>query len=411
MSAHPTNEVMPANGINENGSSSTRSHGQATRALHAGKSPKYWTESPVIPPLYMTTTYETLEPKETKYEYSRCDNPTRTELQSYLSALESAKHALVFSSGLGALTVASYLLKSGQHVLCCDDVYGGTNRFFSHCSSRMGIETTFVDGILLKNWTDAFLLGKTKMVWIESPTNPTMKIIDIEGVVTAIKKLDPDCVIVVDNTFMTPVFQSPLSMGADIVMHSCTKYINGHSDLIMGALMTNNEEIYKKLKFFQNALGIVSSSYDCWLVIRSIKTLQVRVRQQARSALEIAKFLEGHDRVKKILYPGLKSHPQHELALKQYSGFGGIMSIYIDVVKGDEWAKMKRALKLFHVAVSLGCVCSLIEVPSLMTHSAVPEAERLKLGVTDNLLRLSVGLEDVEDLIEDLRQAFKVAYA
>lgn len=411
MSTLPAKEDPDSKGVHANGLSlSSKSHGLATRALHGGNSPNHWTDSPVIPPLYMSTTFETKEPGEAFYEYSRCDNPTRTELQSYLRSLESANHALVFSSGLGALTTASYLLQSGQHVLCCDDVYGGTHRFFLHCSSRMGIETTFVDGVLVKNWTDAFVVGKTKLVWIESPTNPTMKIVDIESVAAAIKQLDPGCVIVVDNTFMTPIFQSPLKMGADLVMHSCTKYINGHSDVIMGTLMTNNKELFTKLKFFQNALGIVPSAFDCYQVIRSIKTLQVRVQQQSRSAMELAKFLEGHDKVKKILYPGLKSHPQHQLALKQYSGFGGMMSIYVDVIKGDEVNKIVQALKVFHVAVSLGCVSSLIEVPSLMTHSAVPEGERLKLGIHDNLLRISTGLEDVEDLIADLEQAFSKAY-
>lgn len=413
MSTLPSKEGPPNNGVHVNGISQSvnKLHGLATRALHGGKSPSHWTESPVMPPIYLSTTFVTKEPGQAFYEYSRCDNPTRTELQSYLASLESANHALVFSSGLGALTTTSYLLKSGQHVLCCDDVYGGTNRFFSHCSSRMGIETTFVDGIAVENWTNAFIVGRTKMIWIESPTNPTMKIIDIESVASAIKKLDPECVIIVDNTFMTPIHQSPLKMGADVVMHSCTKYINGHSDVIMGSLMTNNEGLYTRLKFFQNALGIVPSAHDCSLVIRSIKTLQVRVQQQTKSAMELAVFLEGHPKVKKIIYPGLKSHPQHQLALKQYSGFGGMLSIYVEVVNGDEVTKLVQALKVFHVAVSLGCVSSLIEIPSLMTHSAVPKKERLKLGISDDLLRLSIGLENVEDLIEDLRQAFEVAYA
>lgn len=413
MSTLPAKVGPPSNGVHVNGTGSSVKNlrGLATKALHGGKSPSYWTDSPVMPPLYMSTTFETKDPGQSFYEYSRCDNPTRTELQSVLASLESAKYALVFSSGLGALTTTSYLLKSGDHVLCCDDVYGGTNRFFSHCSSRMGIETTLVDGIAIENWTDSFIAGRTKLVWIESPTNPTMKIIDIEGVAEAIKKLDPECLIVVDNTFMTPIFQSPLKLGADLVMHSCTKYINGHSDVIMGTLMTNNKELYQRLKFFQNALGIVPSAFDCYQVIRSIKTLHVRVEQQSRSAMKLAEFLEAHDKVKKILYPGLKSHPQHQLAKKQYSGFGGMLSFYVDVVKGDEVTKIVQALKVFHVAVSLGCVSSLIEVPSLMTHSAVPEKERLKLGIHDNLLRLSIGLENVEDLIEDLKQAFDVAYA
>lgn len=401
-----------------------------TQIMHAGNSSSHWTYSPVMPPLYMSTTFETLEPGVAMYEYSRCDNPTRTELQRYLAALESAKHALAFSSGLGALTTVSYLLKSGQHVLCCDDVYGGTNRFFSHCSTRMGIETTFIDGVSLSNWLNAFRKGQTKLVWIETPTNPTMKIVDISNIVNHIKELDAECIVVVDNTFMSPLFQSPLKMGADIVMHSCTKYINGHSDVIMGAIMTNNEDLYKRLKFMQNALGIVPSAFDCSQVIRSIKTLDVRVRRQQSSAMLIADYLESDKcsaYVERVLYPGLKSHPQHELAEKQCSGFSGMISIYLkpssienglssdknnnkDRDASARAVKLVQSVKVFHTAVSLGCVCSLIEIPSLMTHSAIPEKVRSGLGVTDNLVRLSIGLEDPQDLIEDLKIAFQRAY-
>lgn len=361
----------------------------------------------------MSTTFETLEPGHADFEYSRSDNPTRTEVQKILATLESAKHGLAFSSGLGALTTASYLLRSGQHVLCCDDVYGGTHRFFACCASRMGIETTFVDGVDVSNLVNNFRAGTTKMVWLETPTNPTMKILDIERIVKEIKALDENCIVVVDNTFMTPIFQSPLKMGADIVHHSCTKYINGHSDVIMGALMTNNQELYDQLKFQQNALGIVPSAFDCSQVIRSIKTLNVRVARQATSAIEVAKFLETIPQVEKVLYPGLKSHPQYELAVRQCSGFSGMISFYVKssyADKGIEAIKVLQAVKVFHTAVSLGCVCSLIEIPSLMTHPAVPEVERLKLGISDNLLRISVGLEDVGDLISDLRQAFEAAY-
>lgn len=388
--------------------SKNNKYGASTRAIHSGSKADHWTHSPIIPPLYMTTTFETLQPGEAEFEYSRSDNPTRTELQRHLASLESAKFGLAFSSGLGALDAASRLVEDGDHVLCCDDVYGGTNRFFTQCSSR--IKTTFVDGILIKNWLENFKPGKTKMVWIESPTNPTMKIIDIERVVDAVKKLDPGCLVVVDNTFMTPVFQSPLKMGVDIVLHSVTKYINGHSDVIMGALMTNNEKLYAKLKFQQNALGKVPSPFDCWLVIRSIKTLHVRVESQAASAMKVAQFLEKHQFVERVLFPGLRSHPQYDLALKQYSGFGGMISIYVKDLKGDESVKIVQAVKIFHAAVSLGCVSSLIQIPSLMTHSAVAEEERIKLGMTNNLLRLSIGLENVEDLIQDLDQAINSAY-
>lgn len=386
-------------------------HGIATRAIHSGNKPSHWTHSPVVAPLYMTTTYETLDPGQADYEYSRGDNPTRTELQSHLAALESAKYGLVFSSGLGALTTAMFLLKSGQHVLCCDDLYGGTNRFFNHCANRMGIETTFVDGIKIENWLKEFRVGSTKMVWIETPTNPTMKIMDVKQIVQELKKLDPNVVVVIDNTFMTPVFQSPLKLGADIVMHSVTKYLNGHSDVIMGALMTSDDDLFERLKFMQNALGIIPSAFDCNQVLRSLKTLPVRVQHQAASAMEIAKYLEAHPKVEKVLYPGLKSHPQHELAKEQYSGFGGMLSFYLKPTKTmDESVKVIKAVKVFHAAVSLGCVCSLIEIPSFMTHSAVVEEERIKLGITKNFIRLSAGLENVKDLIHDLHQAIKVAY-
>jgi len=391
-------------------SNESRNSGQSTKALHSGNKSSHWTNSPVVSPLYMSTTFETLEPGQSSFEYSRSDNPTRAELERHLKSLESAEYALAFSSGLGALTTVSYLMESGQHVLCCDDVYGGTNRFFSKCATRMNIKTTFVDGTVLENWTDNFVQGKTGLVWIETPTNPTMKIMDVEKIVDAIKKLDSKCIVVIDNTFMTPIFQNPLKYGADMVMHSCTKYINGHSDVIMGCIMTNDKILYDRMKFLQNALGIVPSAFDCSQVIRSIKTLAVRVRQQSASAMKIAKHLEKHPMVERVIYPGLESHPQHSLAVKQYSGFSGMLSIYIKSIKGDEAIKMVQAVEIFHAAVSLGCVCSLIEIPCLMTHSAVPEEERIKLGITKNLIRLSIGLEDAEDLIHDLDRALEAAF-
>lgn len=361
----------------------------------------------------MTTTYENLEPGQAEYEYSRPKNPTRTELEKYLASLESAKYALSFSSGLGALTTTSFLLKSGQHLLCCDDVYGGTHRFFTKCIGRMGIDVSFVRNLDVEGWLEHFRPGVTKLVWIETPTNPTMKITDYQNLSLAVKKLDPECLIVVDNTFMSPVLQNPLKLGADIVMHSCTKYINGHSDVIMGALMLNNDDLYAKLTFFQNALGIVPSAFDCSQVIRSIKTLDLRVKRQAESAMKIAKFLEGHDGVSQVMYPGLESHPQHELAVKQYpSGlYGGMISFYVKSDDGSKALKLVQSTKVFHLAVSLGCVSSLIEIPSIMTHSAVPEDERNRLGMTDNLVRLSIGIEDVDDLIHDLLQAFQIAFS
>lgn len=364
-----------------------------------------------MPPIYTSTTFEVLDTNNVEYDYSRSDNPTRTELQSQLAAIESAKYALAFSSGLGAMTTMSFLLQTGQNILCCDDVYGGTFRLFSKCISRMGIDTVYVDGTKTQNWIDKFEVGKTKLVWIETPTNPTMRVIDIKDVVSAIKKLDPTCIVVVDNTFMTPVLQSPLKLGADLVMHSCSKYLSGHSDIIMGALMTNDEAIYEGLKFLQKSLGITPSVHDCSLMMRSIKTLKIRVEKQAENAMKVAQYLEAHKYVDKVYYPGLKSHPQHELSARQCAGFGGMVSVCIRTIVGDEARRFMQSVRTFHPAESLGCVCSLIEVPAFMTHSSIPKDKREELGICDNFLRLSVGIEDVEDLIEDLSQAFDAVYS
>lgn len=385
-------------------------YGLSTRATHSGTQPSDWSHSPIMPPIYLTTTFEVLEPGQAVYDYSRSDNPTRTELQKYFANIESANYALAFSSGLGAITTLSYLLKSGQHMLCCDDVYGGTFRLFSRCLSRMGIETSYLDGVEMSNWRTNFRAGKTKMVWIETPTNPMLKVIDIAAVVEIIKSLDKDCIVVVDNTFITPVFQTPLKLGADVVMHSCSKYMSGHSDIIMGALMMDDNKLYESLKFNQNALGITPSAFDCAMMMRSLKTLDIRVRQQTANAMKIAEYLESHKRIDKVLYPGLASHPQHELAATQCSGFGAMLSVYIQLNDGDEPIKLMQAVKLFHPAESLGCVCSLIEIPALMTHSSLPKETRMKLGITSNLLRISVGIENVEDLINDLETALEQVY-
>lgn len=367
-----------------------------------------WTYKPLIPPIYLSTTYETFEPGKAHYEYSRGTNPTRDALHQALAALETAKYSLTSSSGLGSLTTCMFLVGAGNHVLCCNDVYGGTHRFFAQCAPKMGIEATFVEGTHVGNWVRAFKPGKTKSLWIESPTNPTMQIMDIENIAKEIKKLDPECLIVVDNTFMTPILQSPLEMGADIVMHSVTKYINGHSDVIMGCLMTNDQRIYDQLKFYQNALGIIPAPTDCSMVLRSISTLELRVKRQSESALKIARYLSGQPRVQKLLYPGLESHPQHNLAKKQFKHFGGMISFYLRQKNEGDSVRFVQALKKFHIAVSLGCVHSLIEIPSLMTHSSMSKVDLDKLEITDNLLRLSIGLEDAEVLIKDLELGFEV---
>lgn len=403
--AFETNLVKETNGCNGNSH-----YDKAEKALKSDRDTIHYAYSPVIPPLYFSTTFETIDPGNAAYEYSRCDNPTRTELQVQLKLLESAQYALTFSSDLGALRTISNLLKKDQHVLSCDDASSDVKRFFSNQLTRMGIETTLVQGTEVSNWINSFKINETKMVWIETPSNPTMKIIDIEKVANEIKKLDPECLIVVDNTFMTPVYQSPLKMGADIVLHSCTKYISGHSDSVMGALMVNDDNIYKRLKFFQNALGIVPSAFDCWIVNRSIKTLEVRVRQQAKSAMTIAEFLENHQHVERVIYPGLKSHPQHTLALKQYSGFGGMISIYLKSSTKQEARRVLERVEKFHSVVSPGYVCSSIEMPSEMTYSDLSKEDKIKLNISDNLLRLSIGLERVDDLTQDLDQALNYAF-
>lgn len=410
MSASDNNNTQSNGSVAMAKGQAVESYGSSTRALHAGSKPSHWTHSPIMPPLYMSTTFEVLDPGNAFYDYSRSDNPTRTELQNIMAALEFAKYSLAFSSGLGALTTITYLLESGQHVLCCDDVYGGTFRLFDKCLSRMGIETTYVDGIVAGSWAKSFRPGKTKMVWLETPTNPTLKVIDIEAVVAEVKAIDPECIVVADNTFMSPIFQNPLKLGADIVSHSCSKYLGGHSDIIMGAIMTSNEKLYSQLKFFQNSLGITPSTFDCHLMIRSIKTLQIRVNAQEANAIQLAKYLEKHPKIEKVIYPGLESHPQHELVKRQCSGFGAMLSIYVKELNGLESGKIMRAVKIFHPAESLGCVCSLIEVPALMTHASVPEVERAKLGITNNMLRLSAGTENIQDLIQDLEQALDYTY-
>ncbi|KAG9510261.1 Cystathionine gamma-lyase, partial [Fragariocoptes setiger] len=360
--------------------------GQASIALHYGHEPEKYYGQPLMPPIYLTTTFKQNDPGNAEFDYSRSGNPTRCGLEETLAKIESARYGLTFSSGLAALNVTSFLLKTGDNILVCDDVYGGTNRYLTKCLSRMGITTTFIDGIVIENWTKTFQMGKTKMVWVETPTNPTLKIIDIKGVCQAIKSLDASCLIVVDNTFMSPILQRPLDLGADISMYSCTKSMNGHSDLLMGAIVTNKEDLYNELRFFQNSIGAVPSNFDCYLLQRSLKTLRIRVLAQQETALKVAMHLENHKHVKRVLYPGLKSHEQHDLAQKQSMGPGAMMAICL---KGgtEEARKFTRSVKVFTLAESLGCVCSLVEIPALMTHTSVPLEQRIKLGIDDSMFQ------------------------
>ncbi|KAF3420221.1 hypothetical protein E2986_09866 [Frieseomelitta varia] len=380
--------------------------GFATKAIHAGQDPLQWSHWEVVPPIVTSTTYRQDGPGVTRgYDYGRSGNPTRNILETCLASLENGKYALTFASGLGATTVVTSLLNAGDHIISGDDIYGGTNRFFQKCLCRQSNTITFVDMLDISNVTSN-IKSNTKMVWLETPTNPLLKVIDIQGVVQAVKEKNPEIIVVVDNTFLTSYFQKPLNLGADIVLYSVTKYINGHSDVIMGAIITNRNDLRERLAFFQNAMGITPSPIDCFLVNRSIKTLKIRMQQHMENGLAVARFLESHSCVDKnnILY-NLPSHPQHEIALKQASGHSGMVSFYL---KGDS-NKFLKALKIFTLAESLGGYESLAELPSVMTHASVPEEDRKKLGINDQLIRLSVGLETKEDLLADLDQALKAS--
>jgi cystathionine gamma-lyase len=375
--------------------------GFGTRAIHAGQEPDPVTGA-VMVPIYQTSTYAQSSPGvHTGYEYSRTDNPTRTAYQECVAQLEGGKHALAFASGLACTAGIMHTLKAGDHVVCCDDVYGGTFRIFDKVFTRAGIKFTFVD-LADAAKLDAAVTPQTKLVWIETPTNPMLKVIDIAAVSARAKKLGLK--VVVDNTFMSPYFQNPLALGADIVVHSVTKYMNGHSDVVGGVLVTNDDALYADLKFYQNAVGGVPAPMDCFLIMRGLKTLHVRMERHAENAMKVAKYLEAHSKVEKVIYPGLESHPQHAVARKQMSGFGGMITFFL---KGGltEARTFLEKVQLFTLAESLGGVESLIEHPAIMTHASIPAETRKQLGIHDNLVRISVGIEDADDLLADLKQA------
>jgi cystathionine gamma-synthase/cystathionine gamma-lyase len=372
-----------------------------TKAIHQGQQPDPHTGA-VIVPIYMTSTYQQEAIGQHKgYEYSRTGNPTRTALEEALAAIENGKFGLAFASGLAATTTVLSLLKSGDHIIAGDDLYGGTYRLLEKVGQKWGIATTYVDIDEIEHFEPA-IQTNTKLIWIETPTNPLLKIADIERIAKIARK--NKLILVVDNTFASPYFQRPLELGADIVVHSTTKYLAGHSDIIGGAVVTSNEQLYQELKFYQNAIGAVPSPFDSWLVLRGVKTLAVRMREHQKNALFLAEFLEEHPNVDRVYYPGLPSHAQHYLAKTQMSGFGGMISLEL---KGG-FAQVERfaaRLKLFLLAESLGSVESLLCYPAKMTHGALPEEERLKRGIKDNLVRLSVGIENCKDLKEDLENA------
>lgn len=381
--------------------------GFATSAIHVGQDPEQWNHMSVIPPIVTSTTFKQFSPANVKqFEYGRSGNPTRNVLEKCMAKLDGAKHCLTFASGLGATTTIVQLLNNGDHILSVDDLYGGSNRMFQKIWTRFGVTVDFVDMTILEN-VEKNIKPTTRMVWVESPTNPTMKVLDIEAICKIVHK-HPNIFVCVDNTFLTSYLQRPLELGADLVMYSLTKFMNGHSDVIMGSCCTNSDELHEKLRFLQNASGIIPSPFDCYQVNRSLKTLALRMEQHNKSSLIIAKYLEAHPFVEKVNHPGLASHPQHEIALRQAYGHSGIMSFYI---KGGltEAKKFFQALKIFTLAESLGGYESLAELPSVMTHASVPPEQRVILGITDTLIRVSVGLEDVDDLIEDLENALKAS--
>jgi cystathionine gamma-lyase len=373
----------------------------ATRAIHAGQEPDPTTGA-TITPIYQTSTYTQQGLGDNKgYEYSRTHNPTRTALQECLASLENAKYGLAFGSGMAATSAALSILRPGDHVLACDDLYGGTYRIFERVLRPMGIDFEYASARDTSAYAQK-IRPETKMVWIETPTNPLLSLVDIVAVARIAR--EHGARLVVDNTFATPYLQQPLELGAHAVVHSTTKYINGHSDVVGGALLTSDDELYEAVKFYENAAGGVPSPFDAWLTLRGVKTLAVRMRQHCENAMQVAKFLETHPRVLKVYYPGLASHPDHELAKRQMRDFGGMVSFAFDGSRDDVDAFV-RNLHLFALAESLGGIESLCCHPASMTHGSIPAAEREKRGVTDTLLRLSVGIEDVSDLIADLEQA------
>ncbi len=380
--------------------------GFATKAIHTGEEPDFreGAYGDVAMPIHLSTTYarKEVEKPTAAYEYSRSLNPTRNALEQKFAALENAKYGLAFSSGLAAETIIIMsLLKSGDHVIAFDDLYGGSKRLLNKVFPAYNISASYVDAVDVNNIKNA-LKKETKLIWVETPTNPLLKVCDIKAIASFAK--ENNLKLIVDNTFLSPYFQNPLDLGADIVFHSSTKYISGHSDVVGGAVMLSDDELYEKLKFNQNAVGAVPSPFDCYLTMRGIKTLEIRMIKHAENALQIAEYLEQHPKVNKVIYPALKSHPQYELAKQQTKGCGGIVSF---LIKGNiNTAKtFLENVKIFALAESLGGVESLIEHPALMTHSGLEQNERNKIGITDTFIRISVGIENIEDLINDIQQA------
>lgn len=376
-----------------------------TKAIHAGILPDPSTGA-IMTPIYQTSTYVQQSPGDHKgYEYSRTHNPTRTALQNNLAALENGKHGLCFSSGLGAIDAIIKLLNPGDEVISTNDLYGGSYRIFTKIFEKYGIKFHFISMDQPES-IEKYINPNTKLIWAETPTNPMMNIIDIKevGIISKKHKL----LFAVDNTFATPYLQNPLDLGADIVMHSVTKYLGGHSDVVMGALVVNNDELAEKLAFIQNACGATPGPQDCFLVLRGIKTLHLRMERHCQNGKTIAAYLKNHPKVQKVFWPGFEDHPGHETAKKQMRDYGGMISFSLVGNKLSDAIKVLENLHLFSLAESLGGVESLCGHPATMTHASIPKAEREKVGLVDSLIRLSVGVEDSEDLKIDLSKALSI---
>jgi cystathionine gamma-lyase len=383
--------------------STNKSHRFGTRCIHAGQSPDPSTGA-VMPPIYTTSTYAQSSPGVHKgYDYSRTRNPTRNAWERCIADLEGGVRGFAFASGMAATSTLIELLDAGSHIVATDDLYGGTFRLFERVRKRTtGLSVTYADLTDIAK-LEAAVRPETKLIWIESPTNPTLRLVDIERVAEFARKRG--ILTVVDNTFASPWVQRPLELGADIVMHSATKYLNGHSDMIGGVAVAATQELADKIGFLQNAIGGISGPFDSFLALRGVKTLALRMRQTSENALAIAQWLEKHPNVTRVLYPGLPSHPQHELAKRQMkNGFSGIVTFFVKGGLAETKTFLER-LRIFTIAESLGGVESLVDHPALMTHASIPPDQRKALGIDDTLVRLSVGIEDAEDLIADLEQA------
>lgn len=375
----------------------------STRAIHAGQNPDKVTGA-IMTPITLASTYVQRSPGEhTGYEYSRTGNPTRKAYEDCIANLESGSTGLAFASGCAATTTVLHLLKAGDHVIAGDDMYGGTFRLFDKVLSHHGLNFSYVDMTSLES-LEAACRPETKMIWLETPTNPMLKIFDIARISEWAKS--KKLLVAVDNTFMSPYFQRPLELGADIVVHSATKFINGHSDVVGGVVVVNSADLAERLAFLSNSMGAIAGPFDSYLALRSLKTLAIRMEAHQANAMAIAEFLQSHSKIEKLIYPGLSTHPQYNLAKKQCSGFGGMLTFNL---KGDLSAARRflESVKVFSLAESLGGVESLIEHPAIMTHASIPAESRAKLGISDTLVRLSVGIEGRQDLIDDLSQALE----